>query len=97
MWGREGKALSLCAAELSQSSPSTSVLPGGGAGDGLVTQLCPTLATPWAVARRAPLSVGLSRQEYSSGLPFPSLEDLPDPGIEPGSPALQGDSLPTEL
>ena len=38
-----------------------------------------------------------SRQEYWSGLPFPSLGDLPDPGIEPGSPALQADSLPAEL
>ena len=40
--------------------------------------------------------MGFSRQEYWSGLPFPSLGDLPDPGIEPGSPALQADSLPTE-
>ena len=41
--------------------------------------------------------MGFSRQEYRSGLPFPSPGDLPDPGIEPGSPALQADSLPTEL
>ena len=41
--------------------------------------------------------MGFSRQEYWSGLPFPSPGDLPDPGIEPGSPALQADSLPTEL
>ena len=54
-------------------------------------------ATPWTVAYKAPLSMGLSRQEYWSGLPFPSPGDLPDPGIEPGSPALQADSLPTEL
>ena len=46
---------------------------------------------------RAPLSMGFSRQEYWSGLPFPSPRDLPDPGIRPGSPALQADSLPTEL
>ena len=52
--------------------------------------------TPWTVAHQAPLSVGFSRQEYWSGLPFPSLGDLPDPGIEPGSPALQADSLPSE-
>jgi len=45
-------------------------------------------ATPWTVAHQASPSVGLSRQEYWSGLPFPSPEDLPDPGIEPGSPAL---------
>ena len=41
--------------------------------------------------------MGFSRQEYWSGLPFPSPEDLPDPGIEPGSPVLQADSLPFEL
>ena len=57
-------------------------------------QLC---ATPWTVARQAPLSMGLSRQEYWRGLPFPSPGDLPNPGIEPGSPALQADSLLTEL
>ena len=45
-------------------------------------------ATPWTVAQQAPLSIGFSRQEYWSGLPFPSPGDLPDPGIEPGSPAL---------
>ena len=54
-------------------------------------------ATPWAGARQAPLSVGFSRQEYWSGLPFPPPGDLPDPRIKPGSPALQADSLPTEL
>ena len=43
---------------------------------------------PWTVAHQAPLSIGLSRQEYWSGMPFPSLGDLPDPEIEPGSPAL---------
>ena len=41
--------------------------------------------TPWTVARQAPLSMGLSRQEYCSGLPFPPPGNLPDPGIEPGS------------
>ena len=51
---------------------------------GLVTKLCPTLATPWTVACQAPLSVGFSRQEYCSGLPFPSPGDLPNPGIKPG-------------
>ena len=45
-------------------------------------------ATPWTVAYQAPLSMGFSRQEHWSGLPFPSPGDLPDPGIEPGSPAL---------
>ena len=53
-------------------------------------------ATPWTVAHQAPLSLEFSRQEYWSGLPFPSPGDLPDPGIKPGSPALQADSLPSE-
>ena len=52
--------------------------------------------TPWTVAHQAPLSMGFSRGEYWSGLPFPSPGDLPDPGIEPGSPALQADALPSE-
>ena len=50
-------------------------------------------AIPWTVAHQAPLSMGFSRQEYWSGLPFPSPEDLPDSRIEPTSPALQEDSL----
>ena len=66
-------------------------------GGGLVPKLCPTLATPWTVARQAPLSMGFSRQEEWSGLPFSSPEDLPDPGIEPWSPPWQADSLPSEL
>ena len=57
------------------------------------SQSCVRLfATPWTVAHQAPLSVEFSRQEYWSGLPFPSTGDLPDPGIEPRSPALQADS-----
>ena len=52
--------------------------------------------TPWAVAYQAPLSMKFSRQEYWSGLPHPSPGDLPDPGIEPRSPALQADALPSE-
>ena len=51
-------------------------------------------ATPWTIAHQSPLSVGFSRQECWSALPFPSPEDLPDPGIEPMSSALAGDSLP---
>ena len=50
--------------------------------------------TPWTVAHRAPLSMEFFRQEYWSGLPFPSTWDLPNPGIEPASPAWQADSLP---
>ena len=47
-------------------------------------------ATPWIVAYQVPLSMGFPRQEYWSGLPFPSPGELPDPGIEPESPALAG-------
>ena len=50
----------------------------------------------WTVAHQAPLSMGFSRQEYWSGLPFPSPGDLPDPGIEPMSPALQADAKTSE-
>ena len=50
--------------------------------------------TPRTVAYQAPLSMGLSRQEYWSELPFPSPVDLPDPGFESSSPALKADSLP---
>ena len=64
---------------------------------GLVAKLCPILVTLWTVAHQAPLPIGFSRQEFWSGLPFSSPGYLPDPGIEPGSPALQADSLPTEL
>ena len=55
--------------------------------------------TPWTAACQAPLSMGFSRQEYWSGLPFPPPRNRPNPGTEPGSPvspALQGDSSPTE-
>ena len=65
-------------------------------GGGLVTKSCLTVATPWTVACQAPLPMGFSRQEYWSGLPFPFSGDLPDPGSEPRSPALQTDSLPSE-
>ena len=53
-------------------------------------------ATPWTVAHQAPPSMGFSKQEYWSGLPFPSPGDLPDPGIEPWSPTFQADTLPSE-
>ena len=71
-----------------------------GGGGGLVAKSaksCLTLVTPWTVARQAPLSMEFSRQEYWSGLPFPSPGNLLYPGIKPGSPALQADSLLTEL
>ena len=53
-------------------------------------------ATPWTVVHLTSVSMEFSRQEYWSGLPFPSTGNLPDPGIETGSPALQVDSLPSE-
>ena len=54
-------------------------------------------ATPWTnIAHQAPPSMGLSRQEYWSGMPFPSPGDLPDPGVKPRSPALQADDLTSE-
>ena len=53
-------------------------------------------ATLWTLAYQAPPSMGFSRQEYWSGLLFPSPGDLPNPGIEAGSPALQADALPSE-
>ena len=54
------------------------------------------LAIPWTVVYQASLSMGFSRQEYWSGLPFPSPGHLPDSGIEPRSPVLQADALPSE-
>ena len=58
-----------------------------------VIQTCPTFCDRWTVAHQAPPSMGFSRQEYWSGLPFPSPGDLPNPGIEPRSPTLQADAL----
>ena len=62
----------------------------------LVTQSYDFLQSPWTVTYQSPLSMGFSRHEYYSGLPFPSLGGLPNPGIKPSSPALQADSLLTE-
>ena len=62
----------------------------------LVTQPCLTLRNPWTVACQAPLSMDFSKQEYWSELSFPSPGDPPNPEIEPESPALQVDSLPSE-
>ena len=52
--------------------------------------------TPWTIAHQAPPSMGFSRQEHWSGLPFPSPGDLPNPGIEPRSPTLEADALTSE-
>ena len=62
----------------------------------LVAQSCPTLCNSWTVACQSSLSMEFSRQDYWSGVPFPSPGDLLDSGIEPWSPALQADSLPFE-
>ena len=62
---------------------------------GLVMKSCLSLVTPWTIGHQAPLSIGFSRQEYWSGLPFPSLGHPPDLGIEHRSPALQADSFPS--
>ena len=63
----------------------------------LVTQSCHSLfSTPWTVTHQAPLSMEFSRQEYWNRLPFGSPGDLPDSGMEPESPALKADSLPSE-
>ena len=60
---------------------------------GLVAKSCPTLLTPRTGARQAPLSMGFSRQEHWNGLPFASPGSLSNPGLKPGSPALQSDSF----
>ena len=60
----------------------------------LVVKSCMTLVIPCTITHQAPLSMGFPRQEYWSGLPFLSPEDLPDPGIEPASSVWQADSLP---
>ena len=65
-------------------------------GGGLVAQPCPTRATAWTVGHQAPLPMGFPRQDYCSGLPCPSPGDLPDPGMEPASPALAGGFFTTE-
>ena len=70
--------------------------PGAAPSDSEVAQSCPLFVIPWTVIYQASLSMGFSRQEYWSGLPFPSSGDLPDLGIKPRSPALQADTLPSE-
>ena len=63
----------------------------------LIAQSCPTLCNLMSSSCQGPLSMEFTRQEYWSGLPFSSPGDLPDPGIKPGSPALQVDALPSQL
>ena len=68
------------------------VKPSGGAG--LIPASCLTLVTPWTVSHHDPLSIGFPRQEYWSGLQFPSPKDLPDLGIKPASSELVSDFFP---
>ena len=72
------------------------ILHKNGGGGGLVIKSYPTLVTPWTVAHQAPSSMGFSRQEYCSGLPFPPPWGLPNPGTEPWSPALAGGFFTTD-
>ena len=62
----------------------------------VVFSLSCVFVTPWTVAHQAPLSMGFSRQDYWSGSPFPPPGDISNSGMEPKSPALQADSLPSE-
>ena len=82
-----------------KTEPQTSGIPDPGEWSFVVVYLCShaqVFATSWIVACWAPLSMGFPRQEYWSGLPFPSLEDLPNPGTEPVSPALADRFFTTE-
>ena len=83
-----GRHATLLASKLEREArePRNGAASGGG---GLVSKLCATLVTLWTIAHKALLSMGLPRQEYCSGLPFPSPGDLLNPGIKPRSPALQ--------
>ena len=67
-----------------------------GSGGSLVSESNPALVTPWTVAHQVPLPMGFPRQEYCSGLPFAPAGDLPEPGVEPVSPALVGEFFTTE-
>ena len=77
-------------------SQATSTLTNSSARKKNQSDMSDSFLTPWTIDCQAPLPTGFSRQEYSNGLPFPSPGDLPDPGIESRSPALQADSLPSE-
>ena len=79
-----------------KSSRTHNSFPNLGIWQSEVAQSCLTLWTPWTVAYQAPQCMEFSRKEYWSRLPFPSPGDLPNPGIEPRSPALQADAVPSE-
>ena len=95
MCGWEPLSLHVCISEDCFTWYSRSVV--GRESENVSQSVVSDSATPRTVAHQAPLPMGFSRQEYWSGLPFTSPGDLPNSGIEPGSSALQADSLPTEL
>ena len=81
---------------LSFSSPSLSASLSFSLSFVKVLLVSDSIAAPWTVAHQVPLFTEFSSQAHWNGMPFPSPRDLPGPGIEPGSPALQADSLPSE-
>ena len=85
----------LLGAQREEEDAGQTAAPKTGSGAGLLSYIR-LFVTLWIVARQAPLSMGFSKQEYWNGLPFPSPGKLPDPGIKPGSPALQASSLLNE-
>ena len=94
-FGKEWTDVYICKAESLRCSPETTITLL--IGYKVKSLSCVRLfGTPWTIAHQAPPSTEYSRQEYWSGLPFPSPGDLPDPGIEPRCPPLQVDALPSE-
>ena len=86
----------LCAEQIPLQKMLTPIHLSDSGGGGLAAKSYSTLATQWTIACQVPLSMGFPRQEYWSGLPFPSPGDFPNSGIELGCPAVQADSFPTE-
>ena len=91
-----GSAIKITGCLLTKTTVDVPFCSGLEYGGCLVTKSCLTLATPQTVLWQAPLSMGFSRQEYWSGLPFPSPGDFPHPEIKPLSSAFRADSLPSE-
>ena len=83
LWLEYSLSIYFCVSALFVLLTNTLMVTSGLESESEVTQSCPTLCDPWTVAHQAPPSMGFSRQEYWSGLPFPSPGDLPDPGIKP--------------
>ena len=83
LWLEYSLSIYFCVSALFVLLTNTLMVTSGLESESEVTQSCPTLCDPWTVAHQASPSMGFSRQEYWSGLPFPSPGDLPDPGIKP--------------